>query len=166
MALGRLRSHRAPDDLPVIIEKTSGLIVDPLLGAGQPALPVRPAARRAAGSAGPACRDIRRDGQRAYPAAAHPAGRDRRHRALDRRPRRRASACPAAARPIRRRHDQSCPGSSPRSAPSWTGPPLPSRPPPNAVPRESLGPLAKTTRAAEPRPVDRLNHTRPGVAQP
>lgn len=46
MALGRLRSHGAPDDLPVIIEKTSGLIVDPLLEAGHPAMPVRPAARR------------------------------------------------------------------------------------------------------------------------
>jgi Transposase len=42
MALGRLRSHGAPGDLPVIIEKTSGLIVDRLLAAGHPVVPVHP----------------------------------------------------------------------------------------------------------------------------
>src|SRR5215831_8878508 len=42
MALGRLRSHGEPGDLPVIIEKTSGLIVDRILGAGHPVVPVHP----------------------------------------------------------------------------------------------------------------------------
>jgi transposase len=42
MALGRLRSHGEPGDLPVIIEKTSGLIVDRILAAGHPVVPVHP----------------------------------------------------------------------------------------------------------------------------
>jgi hypothetical protein len=42
MALGRLRSHGEPGDLPVIIEKTSGLIVDRILTAGHPVVPVHP----------------------------------------------------------------------------------------------------------------------------
>ena len=42
MALGRLRSHGGPGDLPVIIEKTSGLIVDRILAAGHPVVPVHP----------------------------------------------------------------------------------------------------------------------------
>src|SRR6266566_7384408 len=36
MALARLRRHGGPGDLPVIIEKTSGLVVDRLLAAGHP----------------------------------------------------------------------------------------------------------------------------------
>jgi transposase len=42
MALARLRCHGEPGDLPVIIEKTSGLIVDRLLVAGHPVVPVHP----------------------------------------------------------------------------------------------------------------------------
>ena len=42
MALGRLRGHGEPGDLPVIIEKTSGLIVDRMLAAGHPVVPVHP----------------------------------------------------------------------------------------------------------------------------
>ena len=42
MALGRLRSHGEPGSLPVIIEKTSGLIVDRILAAGHPVVPVHP----------------------------------------------------------------------------------------------------------------------------
>jgi transposase len=42
MALGRLRSHGEPGDLPVIIEKTSGLIVERILAAGYPVVPVHP----------------------------------------------------------------------------------------------------------------------------
>jgi transposase len=42
MALGRLRSHGEPGNLPVIIEKTSGLIVDRILAAGHPVVPVHP----------------------------------------------------------------------------------------------------------------------------
>ncbi|HEY3034832.1 MAG TPA: IS110 family transposase [Streptosporangiaceae bacterium] len=38
----RLRCHGEPGDLPVIIEKTSGLIVDRLLAAGHPVVPVHP----------------------------------------------------------------------------------------------------------------------------
>lgn len=41
-ALARLRRHGEPGDLPVIIEKTSGLIVDRLLAAGHPVVPVHP----------------------------------------------------------------------------------------------------------------------------
>jgi transposase len=39
---GRLRCHGEPGDLPVIIEKTSGLIIDRLLAAGHPVVPVHP----------------------------------------------------------------------------------------------------------------------------
>jgi len=42
MALARLRRHGEPGGLPVIIEKTSGLIVDRLLAAGHPVVPVHP----------------------------------------------------------------------------------------------------------------------------
>jgi hypothetical protein len=42
MAVGRLRGHGEPGDLPVIIEKTSGLIVDRILAAGHPVVPVHP----------------------------------------------------------------------------------------------------------------------------
>jgi transposase len=42
MTLGRLRRHGEPADLPVIIEKTSGLIVDRILAAGHPVVPVHP----------------------------------------------------------------------------------------------------------------------------
>jgi transposase len=42
MALGRLRRHGEPGDLPVIIEKTSGLIVDRIVAAGHPVVPVHP----------------------------------------------------------------------------------------------------------------------------
>jgi transposase len=42
MTLDRLRCHGEPGDLPVIIEKTSGLIVDRLLAAGHPVVPVHP----------------------------------------------------------------------------------------------------------------------------
>jgi transposase len=48
MALARLRRHGEPGDLPVIIEKTSGLIVDRLLAAGHPVVPVHPNAFYAA----------------------------------------------------------------------------------------------------------------------
>jgi transposase len=44
MTLARLRGHGEPADLPVIIEKTSGLIVDRLLSAGHPVVPVHPTA--------------------------------------------------------------------------------------------------------------------------
>src|SRR5215472_7771786 len=43
LTLGRLRRHGQPGDLPVIIEKSSGLIVDRLLAAGHPVVPVHPA---------------------------------------------------------------------------------------------------------------------------
>src|SRR5215472_10600951 len=42
MTLGRLRRHGQPGGLPVIIEKSSGLIVDRLLAAGHPVVPVHP----------------------------------------------------------------------------------------------------------------------------
>jgi transposase len=42
MAVARLRRHGEPGDLPVIIEKTSGLIVDRILAAGHPVVPVHP----------------------------------------------------------------------------------------------------------------------------
>jgi transposase len=48
MTLGRLRRHGEPGDLPVIIEKTSGLVVDRLLAAGHPVVPVHPTAFYAA----------------------------------------------------------------------------------------------------------------------
>lgn len=38
----RLRRHGEPDELPVIIERTSGLVVDRLLEAGHPVVPVHP----------------------------------------------------------------------------------------------------------------------------
>lgn len=38
----RLRRHGDPEDLPVIIERTSGLVVDRLLEAGHPVIPVHP----------------------------------------------------------------------------------------------------------------------------
>src|SRR4029453_1568504 len=38
----RLRRHGEPDQLPVIIERTSGLVVDRLLEAGPPVVPVHP----------------------------------------------------------------------------------------------------------------------------
>jgi transposase len=40
--LARLRGHGEPGGLPVIIEKTSGLIIDRLLAAGHPVVPVHP----------------------------------------------------------------------------------------------------------------------------
>src|SRR5438477_599108 len=43
MTLARLRRHGDPGDLPVIIEKTSGLIAGRLLAAGHPVVPVHPA---------------------------------------------------------------------------------------------------------------------------
>jgi transposase len=48
MALARLGCQGEPGDLPVIIEKTSGLIVDRLLAAGHPVVPVHPNAFHAA----------------------------------------------------------------------------------------------------------------------
>jgi transposase len=44
MTLTRLRGHGEAADLPVIIERTSGLIVDRLLTAGHPVVPVHPTA--------------------------------------------------------------------------------------------------------------------------
>ncbi|MEU6191981.1 IS110 family transposase [Nocardia sp. NPDC047038] len=46
--LARLARHGDPADLPVIIERTSGLIVDRLLAAGHPVVPVHPTAFHAA----------------------------------------------------------------------------------------------------------------------
>jgi len=46
--LQRLRRHGEPCELPVIIERTSGLVVDRLLGAGHPVVPVHPASFYAA----------------------------------------------------------------------------------------------------------------------
>ncbi|MGY2093599.1 IS110 family transposase [Nocardia gipuzkoensis] len=46
--LARLARHGDPADLPVIIERTSGLIVDRLLTAGYPVVPVHPTAFHAA----------------------------------------------------------------------------------------------------------------------
>jgi transposase len=40
--LHRLRDHGDPAELPVIIEKNSGLVVDRLLAAGHPVVPVHP----------------------------------------------------------------------------------------------------------------------------
>lgn len=37
---GRLRRHGESGDLPVIIEKTGGLVVDRVLAAGHPVVPV------------------------------------------------------------------------------------------------------------------------------
>jgi transposase len=47
-ALHRVRRHGDPGDLPVIIEKTSGLVVDRLREAGHPVIPVHPTAFYAA----------------------------------------------------------------------------------------------------------------------
>ena len=44
MTLDRLRRQGLPDDLPVIVERTSGLVVDRLLSAGHPVVPVHPTA--------------------------------------------------------------------------------------------------------------------------
>jgi transposase len=56
MALARLRRHGEHGDLPVIIEKISGQIVDRLLAAGHPVVPVHPnsfhAARPGGGASG------------------------------------------------------------------------------------------------------------------
>jgi transposase len=46
--LGRLARHGAAAELPVIIERTSGLIIDRLLAAGHPVVPVHPTAFHAA----------------------------------------------------------------------------------------------------------------------
>jgi transposase len=47
-ALHRLRQHGQPATLPVIIERTSGLVIDRLLAAGHPVVPVHPTAFHAA----------------------------------------------------------------------------------------------------------------------
>jgi len=47
-ALARLASHGAPGELPVAIETTSGVIVDRLLEAGHPVVPIHPNAFNAA----------------------------------------------------------------------------------------------------------------------
>lgn len=47
-ALCRLGRHDEPEQLPVIIERTSGLIIDRLLAAGHPVVPVHPTAFHAA----------------------------------------------------------------------------------------------------------------------
>ena len=44
MAVDRLRRQGLPDELPVIVERTSGLVVDRLLSAGHPVVPVHPTA--------------------------------------------------------------------------------------------------------------------------
>jgi hypothetical protein len=41
-AMTRLAGHGRPDDLPVAIEATSGIVVDRLLAAGHPVVPTRP----------------------------------------------------------------------------------------------------------------------------
>ena len=47
-ALERLATHGQPDELPVAIETTSGLVVDRLLDAGHPVVPIHPNAFNAA----------------------------------------------------------------------------------------------------------------------
>lgn len=47
-ALVRLAGHGRPEDLPVAIETTSGLVVDRLLAAGHPVVPIHPNAFNAA----------------------------------------------------------------------------------------------------------------------
>lgn len=47
-AIARLGSHGRPEDLPVAIEATSGLVVDRLLQAGHPVVPIHPNAFNAA----------------------------------------------------------------------------------------------------------------------
>jgi hypothetical protein len=41
-AMTRLAGHGRPDDLPVAIEATSGIVVDRLLAAGHPVVPIHP----------------------------------------------------------------------------------------------------------------------------
>ncbi|MFD0480096.1 transposase [Nonomuraea thailandensis] len=41
-ALARLRRHGSPEELPVAIETTRGLVVDRLLAAGHPVMPIHP----------------------------------------------------------------------------------------------------------------------------
>jgi Transposase len=43
-AMTRLAGHGRPDDLPVAIEATSGIVVDRLLAAGYPVVPIHPTA--------------------------------------------------------------------------------------------------------------------------
>lgn len=47
-ALHRLSHHGQPGTLPVIIERTGGLVIDRLLAAGHPVVPVHPTAFHAA----------------------------------------------------------------------------------------------------------------------
>jgi transposase len=47
-ALARLARHGQPAELPVIIERSTGLVVDRLLAAGHPVVPVHPTAVHAA----------------------------------------------------------------------------------------------------------------------
>jgi hypothetical protein len=51
-ALARLARHGEPAELPVIIERSAGLVVDRLLAAGHPVVPVHPTAFHAADPAG------------------------------------------------------------------------------------------------------------------
>jgi hypothetical protein len=44
MTVDRLRRQGLPEELPVIVERTSGLVVDRLLSAGHPVVPVHPTA--------------------------------------------------------------------------------------------------------------------------
>jgi transposase len=43
-AISRLTGHGQPEQLPVAIERSSGLVVDRLLGAGHPVVPIHPSA--------------------------------------------------------------------------------------------------------------------------
>ena len=52
--LTRLARHGHPAQLPVAIERTSGLIVDRLLAAGHPVIPIHPNAFHASRSCQPA----------------------------------------------------------------------------------------------------------------
>ena len=62
--LHRLRRYGQPHELPVIIERTSGLVVDRLLGAGHAVVPVHPASFFAARPPmGSLWREIRSRGQ-------------------------------------------------------------------------------------------------------
>jgi transposase len=47
-AMARLARHGQPDDLPVAIETTSGIVIDRLLAAGHPVVPVHPSSFNAA----------------------------------------------------------------------------------------------------------------------
>jgi hypothetical protein len=49
-ALRRLARHGRPDELPVAIERTTGLVVERLLAAGHPVVPIHPNAFHAARS--------------------------------------------------------------------------------------------------------------------